>query len=225
MSETLAPASGEPALPSQPVSAPITGETPAPTTGVTSPTMDTNILADAAVEPAPAADEPAAPAEEAPKEAAPVEYKDIKLPDGVATDDASVAAFAAEAAKQGIPQDKLEALIASVAPQIQGALKAPHQAWVDTQTEWQKQVMADPEIGGANFAGMKVTVAKMLDDPRFCDPGLREALNFTGAGNNPAVIRTMFKLAQIVTEGGPTATGAPPNAGKTAAQILYPNLT
>ena len=160
-----------------------------------------------------------------PAEVVAVEYKDLKLPEGVAADDALASPFLAEAAKLGLPQAQVEALLAQVTPKIQDALKAPYQEWVKTQTAWQSEVMNDPEIGGDNFATMKATVAKVLDNPAFCDPGLREALNFTGAGNNPVVIRSLFRMAQKLTEGGLVRTGNPAGTAKTAAQVLYPDLS
>jgi hypothetical protein len=222
MSETAtaAPAAA-PTLSPAPDAAPTQTQAPA-----SPPTIETNLLTDPTPEAPVAPAEPEAPAEEAKPDAPqPVEYKDLKLPEGLATDNAMVSAFAEEASKMGLPQAQAEALLSNIAPKVMDALKAPYQAWVDTQASWQAEVMKDPEVGGSNFTAVKATVAKVLDDPRFCDPGLREALNFTGSGNNPAVIRSMYRMAKALTEGGPVVGGSPPGQAKSAAQIFYPNLS
>ena len=60
----------------------------------------------------------------------------------------------------------------------------------------------------------------------------RSAMDYTGAGNNPVVIKALWKLAAQVTEGShvaglnPAAAGQQrPGAGPpTTAKALYPNL-
>lgn len=77
--------------------------------------------------------------------------------------------------------------------------------WNDTQTKWVGEVKADPELGGDKLDGVKQTISKLLDNSELSDPKFREALDFTGAGNNPAVIRTLYRWAQRLTEGGSVA--------------------
>lgn len=132
-------------------------------------------------------------------------------------------AFTEAAGKMGLPQDQAQAIIDALGPKLAEQIAAPFKQWQTTNDAWVNEVKADPEIGGANFDAMRSTIAKVLDDPHYADPQLRQALDMTGAGNNPAVIRTLYRLAKAVTEGGPTRTGAPAAPPKTAASILYPS--
>lgn len=103
---------------------------------------------------------------------------------------------------------------------------------VREQTEkWVSEVKADPEIGG-KLDQVKATVSKAIDglgDPKLASD-FREAMDFTGAGNNPAFIRAFYKLAQKVTEGTivsggrPSPVRAPADGPRSAAKALYPNL-
>ena len=200
--------------------APATTPTPVeptttPTQGATDPLASPgNLIADPP---------PAEPVVEAPVEPGPVEYKDLKLPEGIAADDASLGAFTAEAAKLGITQDKAEALLASVAPELVKQLTEPYRIWNDTQRQWQAEIKADPEFGGEKLAGHLTTISRVIDNPALTDPGFRDAVNATGAGNNPAIIRTLARWAALLSEGTHVA-GAPAPQPKTVAQRLYPSM-
>jgi hypothetical protein len=104
--------------------------------------------------------------------------------------------------------------------------------WQETQEQWVKEVKADPELG-PRLNEVKTTISRAIDglnNPKLARD-FREAMDFTGAGNNPAFIRAFYKLAQMVTEGGHVAGGGPSAAGQkragempSAAQAMYPNL-
>ena len=223
MSETTAAPPGDAPVP---VQSPTPAEAPTQTsTQGLSPASNVLGNAPAAADPAAPAVDPAAPAE-APKPAEPaaVEYKDIKVPEGIAADNPALAAFAAEAGKLGIPQDKAEALLASVAPQIAQQLTDPYRAWTRTQEEWTAAIKADPEIGGDNFAKMQTTIARALDNPRLSDPGLREAMILTGAGNNPAVVRSLYRWAQALTEGAHVSGSPAAQTSKSVLADMYPSM-
>jgi len=49
----------------------------------------------------------------------------------------------------------------------------------------------------------------VLDNPELSDPKFREALVFTGAGNHPAIVRTLYRWARSLSEGGAVIGGAP----------------
>ena len=121
------------------------------------------------------------------------------------------------------------------------AAKAPESAYEATRTEWRAKVDADPEIKAATADGktgveaVKVGIAKTL--AALGDPALtadfKAAMDLTGAGDNPAFIKAMWKLSAFVTEGkhvqgqNPSVHGqqAPGTSARpTPAAALYPNL-
>jgi hypothetical protein len=109
----------------------------------------------------------------------------------------------------GLPHAKAQALVELHAKYVDAAVNKLTQAWESQQVEWQTAVKNDPEIGGAKLEGVKQTIAKVLDNTEFTDPEFRKAIISTGAGNHPAVIRTMYRMAKALTEGGSVAGGAP----------------
>jgi len=108
----------------------------------------------------------------------------------------------------------------------------PYKVWQETQEQWVKEVKADREIGH-KLNEVKTTISRAIDglnDPKLAS-AFREAMDFTGAGNNPAFIKAFYKLAQMVTEGGHVAGSGPSTASQrragevpSAAQAMYPNL-
>ena len=116
--------------------------------------------------------------------------------------------------------------------EVSEATEAPYKLWKDTQESWRTEIMQDPNIGG-KLDQVRASTSKMIDglgDPKLA-ADFRSAMDFTGAGNNPAFIRLFYALAQRMTEGGAVSGGGPagvgtPGGGKPAsiANAMYPNL-
>ncbi len=171
------------------------------------------------------------PAEEAPAEsdeaqkpaadAAAVDFSAITMPEGLTLDDGQKTRIA-EIANIADPKDRVQAMLDLGAERLRAQAEQAHREIEAQNEKWTAEVMADPKIGGDKWDGTRTKIAKMLDTHG--DPGIRAALNETGGGNNPAIIRTFAKLADLLTEGS-AVTGAPAGqAQKSLASIMYPNL-
>jgi hypothetical protein len=150
-------------------------------------------------------------------------YETFKLPEGVELDATALAdasKFMAEELK--LPQDRAQALVDFHVKALQTEAEAPYRLWEKTQRDWQEEVKADPVIGGDNLPNVKVRIAKLLDE--FGDPKVKEALAYTGAGNNPAIIRTFYKLAEKLTEGTFVPSGGASQGPRSAEQVFYPSM-
>ena len=100
------------------------------------------------------------------------------------------------------------------------AANAGLKAFVDLQTKWVGEVKADPEIGGDKLTASMALAARAID--RLGVPGLKEALDLTGAGNHPDVVKAFVRLGQMVSEDRftPGKDAAPP-APKSPANVIY----
>jgi hypothetical protein len=172
-------------------------------------------------------DEPKAPA------GAPEKYEDFKVPEGFELDEKVAAEIAPIFKDLGLNQAQAQRLVDFYTAKTQESADAPMKLWRETQDRWVNEIKADPEIGG-KLDQVKVTVSRAIDslgDPKLASE-FKEAMDYTGAGNNPAFIKAFYKLAQRVTEGTPVAGGKPSSLGqvnpsappKSAAARLYPNL-
>jgi hypothetical protein len=166
---------------------------------------------------------------EKPPEAPPViDLAAVKLPEGItADDDASKAAMksASEilADDKLPPQERMQKLIDVYGGLAKAAADSNGKAWNDLQDQWQTEVKADPTIGGDKLVPTQQMISKAIDTlgPDSAK-AFRSALDFTGAGNNPAIIKGLAAFAKLAVEGG-HVTGAPPKVAPTTAQEFFPN--
>ena len=165
---------------------------------------------------------------------APEKYEDFKVPEGFELDKDVAGEFGAIAKKNNVTQSGAQELVDFYVKQVREAVDAPMNFYMDRQQEWRKEIDQDAEIGGSRLNGTKASIGKLIDslgDAKLSD-SFREAMDYTGAGNHPAVVRFLARVAQRLTEGGPVRGGGPspegqrvPGSGSpSAAQAIYPNL-
>jgi hypothetical protein len=194
--------------PTEPQS-PTPEQTPTPTP-TPSPTPD-----------APPADEPKSllSDDKKPEASPPFDAEAITVPDGFDKSEKNTAwaGFTALAAETGLSQTQAQKLVDFHVAETQKAVEAQTASWTATQDAWIAEVKADKEIG--NLDVLRQTIAKVAGNREFTDPKFEEAMALTGAGNHPAVLRTLFRWAKALGEGGPVQ-GTPP--ARTGAGALDP---
>jgi hypothetical protein len=189
------------------ISLPDTAAPPAPVPAPTPATSEESLLTAEAAEPA--APEPQAPA-----------YGEFKLPDGSAIDPAALEQARALFAEAKLPHEQAQKFIDLAVSREQAAATRSVQAFVDLQTKWVSEIKADPEIGGNRFTASMAAAGRAID--RLGVPGLKEALNLTGAGNNPAIVKAFVRLGQMVSEDRfMPGLAAAPAAPRSPAETIY----
>lgn len=161
---------------------------------------------------------------------APDKYE-FKLPEGYELDP-KVSEEASTIFKElGLPQEAAQKLVDFYTAKASEAAQAPYDLWQKTQEDWVTSIKADPEIGG-KLDQVKQVTSKAIDSlgPKLAGE-FREAMNFTGAGNNPAFVRAFYEFAKQLTEGTSVTGGKPSAAGQSSgapaqmgAHALYPKL-
>lgn len=162
----------------------------------------------------------------------PEKYEAFKVPEGFELDEAAHKEASEMFRGMNLTQGDAQKLVDFYSKNTLEAVNAPYDAWRKTQEEWVKQVKADPVIG-PRLNEVTTTISRAIDtlgDAKLA-ADFRAAMDYTGAGNNPAFIRAFYKLAQMVTEGGhvagrgPSAAGQQPNrTARPGARAMYPNL-
>lgn len=155
---------------------------------------------------------------------------DITLPDGFSVDDATMGQFKNLAAEAKLPPETAQKFADLYASRVAEIAQAPYQLWADTQKQWQDAVKTDPELGGKNYDQTNRACAALFqfgpDNPfvqtKAEADALRQAFIFTGAGNQPDIVRLIARLGATRLEGGPVPGGAPAPQKKSAAETLYP---
>lgn len=165
------------------------------------------------------------------KTGAPEKYEDFKLPDGVTLEGETLTAATTLFKELGLSQEAAQKLVDFHAKQITEAEEGPVKFWLKQQEDWKKEIAEDPKLG-PRLPEIKTSFARMLDSIGDAElaKNFREAMDYTGAGNNPAFIRMMDKISSMFTEGKPVQGTKPApvrEPGKAAgpgAAALYPNL-
>jgi truncated hemoglobin YjbI len=150
-------------------------------------------------------------------EGAPEKY-DFKAPEGKEYDPAVLESFSAAAKEANLTQDAAQKLLEKVAP----SLATRQQEQVDAiRNGWLESTKADKEFGGEKLQENLGVARKALES--FGSPELRKLLDDTGMGNNPEVIRFMYRAGKAISEDG-FVSGAPSSKNTPdPTSILYNN--
>src|SRR5262249_25485176 len=143
-------------------------------------------------------------------------YSKFKLPEAVAIDEASMNAATDLFADSGLTQEQAQKFIDLATAREQAGANAQLRAFVGLQIKWVSGVKADPDMGGDKLDATLASAARAID--RLAVPGLREALDLTGAGNHPAIVKAFARIGQMVSEDRfRPGNGAPPAASRSPA--------
>jgi hypothetical protein len=147
---------------------------------------------------------------------APAEYAEFKIPEGTTLDETTATEFKAMAKELDLTQEQAQKLLDFGGGKLRALAEGPYKAWSEMQTKWQAEVKADPEIGGTKLeASLKEAAAVFV--PGESNPfvgsdaearSLKDALNATGAGNNPAIVKMFVRMGRMLGEPG-SLTGNP----------------
>lgn len=155
---------------------------------------------------------------------APEKYE-FKAPEGQEFDTEVIGAFSEVAKELGLSQEAAQKVVDKMAMKLaerqQGTIEAVRNEWADTARN-------DKEFGGEKLNENLAVAKKALDS--FGTPELRALLNESGLGNNPEVIRFMFRAGKAISEDkyvgasqGAGSVKAAPKDFNGMASALYSN--
>lgn len=132
----------------------------------------------------------------------PETYEAYKLPDGVQVDEALLGEFNTVAKELGLTQAQAQKLVdlqaKTAAAGETGREEFLAQALKTQSDTWVNEIKNDPELGGAKFDATVSTAVKAIST--FFGDDFRQLLNDSGIGNNPALIRGMYKIGLAISE-------------------------
>ncbi|MEQ9887617.1 peptidase [Pectobacterium zantedeschiae] len=151
-------------------------------------------------------------------EGAPEKYE-FKATEGQDLDADALAAFEPLARELGLTNEQgqkfVDAYASKILPHIQ---KQQVEAWQKVTDGWAETVKADKEIGGDKLTANigKAQQAMM----QFGGDELKQALEETGLGNHPALVKAFVKIGHAMSEDKMLAGGSD-GEQLSAAQVLY----
>lgn len=151
---------------------------------------------------------------------APTAYEDFTFPDGMTVEPEALAQAHALFAEARLPQHHAQKFIDLAVSRERAAAERGLKAFLELQNQWVSEIKADPDIGGDKLAAATAAAARAIE--RLAVPGLKEALNMTGAGNHPAIVKAFARLGQMFSEDRfRPGNDAPPAAPRSPADVIY----
>lgn len=155
-------------------------------------------------------------------------------PEGYTIDSKLIETAAPIFKELGLTNDQAQKLVdIQIAREI-AAAKGPADSYAATRTEWQNAVKADPEISAAGLDKVKTDIGRVIATlPTDLQGDFRKAMDITGAGDHPAMVKALWKLSELVTEGSHVTGKNPSGEGQrkpgdsarpSPANALYPKL-
>lgn len=149
--------------------------------------------------------------------AAPEAYEPFALPEGLPADESALQAASAAFRELGLTQDQAQKLVDLHAGQV----KAQMDAWAERQEAWIGEIKSDREIGGARLERNLSYAAKALD--QFGSPALRQALDESGLGNHPELVRFAIRIGKVLAEDRMVPAGG--GGQRPAADVMFPSMS
>lgn len=158
----------------------------------------------------------------APQSDVPEKY-DFKTPEGVTFDGELVGEFEGIAKELGLSQANAQKVTDIGAKMAQKFQSKQAEAMQQLSTEWVDAATTDKEFGGDKLTENLAVAQKALT--AFGTPELRGLLEQSGLGNNPEVIRFMYRAGMAISEDKLVTGGArSTSSGQSQAQRLFPNM-
>jgi hypothetical protein len=165
---------------------------------------------------------------------APEKYENFKVPEGFTLDEAFTKDASTLFKKLDLNQVGAQELVDLHTKVVKEAYEANEAIKANERLKWRDEINADPEIGGSKLRNTKISIGRLIDmfGSAKVAEGFRKAMDSTGAGDNPDVIRGLYALSKHLTEGGVVRGNGPSVEGQrvngtaqpSTAQAMYPHL-
>lgn len=160
--------------------------------------------------------------EEQKPEGAPESYEEFSMPDGVELDQGLMESFLPVAKDLNLTQEQAQKLIDLQTKSVVESAKAQQERWAELRKEWTDLSTSDEEFGGSSFKENLGLAKRVLD--KYGTPELREALDVTGVGNHPELIRIFVRFGRAISEDKLDMGGKAKSTDQTPlANRLFPN--
>ena len=156
---------------------------------------------------------------------APEKYEPFNLAEGVTLDVGLAEAFMPVAKKHGLSQAAAQEFVDMYAAQRAADSakldESQVNAWKTTKVEWAKAGKDDTEVGGAQYDASVANAKHALKV--FGRPGLKDALEITGAGDHPDFLHFMAQVGRLAKEHDLVPSGGSGAQQVDVAKKLFPN--
>lgn len=156
------------------------------------------------------------------QEGAPEKYEDFVIPEGMTANPEALAEFQEFAKARNLSQKDAQEVLDYHSKEVAKLFTAQEEAWTEVKKGWVDTAKSDKEYGGTNFKENMKHVAVALKN--LGTPELKDALDQTGLGDHPELVRFFYRVGKLVGEADFRTGNGDSTGQKDAASVLYPNM-
>ena len=157
------------------------------------------------------------------KAGAPDKYEDFKLPENFEINE-ELAAKLHELGKEfNLPQEGAQRLVDLHLSVIDEINARQQDQWKQVKDDWKKQALADKDLHDEKGSAEPAVALALKAVDALGGEGLREALDLTGAGSHPLVVKAFYQIGKAMAE-DKFVTGAVTSDNRSKAEKLYPSM-
>jgi len=155
------------------------------------------------------------------KDGAPEKYEDFALPEGAAIDPDVLAEFHPLLQEVHATQEQAQKFVDLQAKFIDKIAEAQQKVWADTKSAWKDARESDEEYGKGKYDESITVARKAMRE--LGGPALSKALEETGMGDHPELIRAFYRIGKAIGEDNVNFGSAAKEGAKTQAERMFPN--
>lgn len=149
------------------------------------------------------------------------EKYELSLPENSLLNDESLSKLSETAKELGLSNEQAQKLVESQNDAVSNYQQQAEQNWKQQIDSWSDAVKNDKEMGGDNF-DQTITHAQAAIE-KFAPPEFKDALNESGYGNHPELVRTFARIGKWIGEDNPVGAQSSNGGERRVADKLYGN--
>lgn len=146
------------------------------------------------------------------------EKYDLKIPKDSLLEKDQVEEIETFAKQQGFSNDQAQELLNREEKLLSGYKETLHQEFEEKTSQWLEDIKSDKQLGGDNYKKNIATATRVVD--RFATDDFKKALNESGFGNHPELVRTFVKIGNAMSEDS-FEPNAQPRNDKPIEDVFY----
>lgn len=152
---------------------------------------------------------------------APIEYEAFKVPEGFEVNEDVQKDLIDFAHEKRLSQEEAQKLADMNTKAAQDAVNEMYGKWEGIQKDWRNAAKADKEYGGEDFDKNLGLAKRALKE--YGTPELAEAVELTGMGNHPELVRFLVRVGKTLSEDNVMNEGGAITSTEQLAKRLFPN--
>lgn len=144
---------------------------------------------------------------------------ELKAPEGSEISAEALEKIKSYAKEHNLTQEAAQKLVDLESEAVSAHAEELQEKFKKISEDWKAQAAQDKEYGGDNFAKNVELAHRAVE--RFSTPEFKQALNDSGFGNHPELLRIFVRIGHAMSEGNLVTSSSGGKVQKSAEEIFY----